>query len=213
MNLGLETDVSNKNFMGAVTNPDDMLSVEFYEHESLDIFASREKNVKTFRPKAVFIRKVKPGDGLSIIERVADDNDKAQFPVQWLRFQMAAGLMEVQGDIPGWKITDWPELNEDQVRFLTFQRFQTVEQIAAASDHQIQGIGMGGVTLREKARAALRSKMDSSFRGEIEARDLKIAALEKNIEFIMNKIGSVAGEDQREAMETEVRPKLGVPKK
>lgn len=188
MNLGLETDVNNKNFMGAVTNPDDMLAVEFLYMEPIDIFASQEKGVKTLRKKEVYIRKAKPGDGLSVIERIADENDKKQFPIQWMRFQMQEGLTEVDPNLPGWKINEWPELNEDQVRFLTFQRFQTVEQLAGASDSQIQGIGMGGVAIREKARVALRNRMGAETRSELERHaaenaDLKarLAALEARV--------------------------------
>lgn len=210
MNLGLETDVNNKNFMGAVTNPDDMLAVEFLYMEPIDIFASQEKGVKTLRKKEVYIRKAKPGDGLSVIERIADENDKKQFPIQWMRFQMQEGLTEIDPNLPGWKINEWPELNEDQVRFLTFQRFQTVEQLAGASDSQIQGIGMGGVAIREKARVALRAKMDSGFRNELNERDMKIAGLEKQVTDILTAIGNQQGLNVQAKVEREV---IGVPKK
>lgn len=196
MNLGLETDVANKNFTGAVSNPNDMLAVEFLYMEPINFFASEQKGVKVLHPREVYIRKAKPGDSLSIIERKADENDKQRFPVQWMRFQMQEGLTEVHADIPGWKLNEWPELNEDQVRFLTYQRFATVEQLAGASDGQIQGIGMGGVALREKAKLALRMKMDDGVKSEIAKRDALIEGLSARLEALEGK-----------------RETLGVPKK
>lgn len=182
----LASDLNNAEFAGA-RDPDSGLYVEFYWNEPVDGWASREASNKAQRnivvklPKQPFVRIMVPGDKTSEFTCAVDEAHKQRFPRQWLAWQIAEGLIGGEEDIPGWKLTEWNELNADMCRELQYLRFVTVEQLAGASDKQIQGIGMGGLQLREKARVALRNKMGAETRDAIEARDAENAALKETV--------------------------------
>lgn len=170
----LASDMNNPEFTGA-KNPDDGLYKEFFWHEPVDAWASREESNKLQRrvivklPKQPFVRIMVPGDKTSIWEGAVTEAIKQRFPREWMAWQIQEGLIGGEADIPGWKLSEWDELSADQVRELLYMRFQTVEQLAGASDKQVQGIGMGGVSLREKARVALRNRMGAETREALEA--------------------------------------------
>lgn len=170
----LASDLNNPEFTGA-KDPDSGLFVEFFWHEPVDAWASREKsqleqrNVQVKGPKQAFVRIMVPGDKNSEWTQAVTEAHKHRFPRQWLAWQISEGLVGGQEDIPGWKLAEWEEINPDLLHELTYLRFQTVEQLAGASDKQIQGIGIGGLSLREKARVALRNRMGAETREALEA--------------------------------------------
>lgn len=174
----LASDMNNPEFVGA-RNPDDGLYKEFYWHEPVDAWASREESQKQGRkvvvkgPKQPFIRIMVPGDKTSEFTTAVTEAHKQRFPREWMAWQISEGLIGGEEDIPGWKLSEWEELDADMVRELLYLRFQTVEQLAGASDKQIQGIGMGGVNLRERARVALRNKMGAETRDAMAKQDRK----------------------------------------
>lgn len=172
----LASDANNPEFVGA-KNPDSGLYVEFFWNEPVDGWASREESQKQQRnvvvklAKQPFIRIMVPGDKSTIWEEAVADRHKQRFPNQWMAWQISEGIIGGDGDIPGWKLAEWPELGEEQVRELLYLRFQTVEQLAGANDRQVQGLGMGGVMLREKARVALRDRMGAETKAALDAKD------------------------------------------
>jgi hypothetical protein len=184
MELGLESDVANRNFAGAVANPDSLMHVEFYMFAPIDKWATEDANTnptgKSVRlPEQPFVRIMKPGDKDTILEVPVREDHKMRWPDKWLYFAMKNGLAEGDAaDIPGWKLEEWPELIEqtEMIRDLQHMRFYTVEQIAGASDAQVQRMGMSGMGLREKAKRALMQRMDQATRDAIAERDAKIAA-------------------------------------
>lgn len=174
----LASDLNNKEFVGA-TNPDELLHVEFYWHEPIDWNKSQDtgREVRTGQ-RMIYVRIAAPGNAHSVIETPVRDEHKARWPQKWLAWQMREGLIEgAQEDIPGWKLDDWDGITKDQARELGYLRFQTVEQLAGASDGQLQRMGMGGFGLREKAREALRGKMRAEMKDELDARDKELAEL------------------------------------
>lgn len=173
----LASDLNNPEFMGA-TDPNSMLHVQFYNHKALDTWATNESGIKTYLKECPYIRISIPGNDKTVIERPADNRDVNNFPKQWLRFQMETGQIANAENVPGWQIDDW-ELTDDQVRNLKFLRFYTVEQLAGASDMQLQGIGMGGLALREKAREALAKRNAELVNSAVAERDDKISRLEE----------------------------------
>lgn len=173
----LASDLNNPEFMGA-TDPNSMLHVQFYNHKALDTWATNESGIKTYLKECPYIRISIPGNDKTVIERPADNRDVNNFPQQWLRFQMETGQIANAENVPGWQIDDW-ELTDDQVRNLKFLRFYTVEQLAGASDMQLQGIGMGGLALREKAREALAKRNAELVNSAVAERDDKISRLEE----------------------------------
>ena len=182
----LATDLNNPEFVGA-RNPDDGLYKEFFWHEAVDSWASREESQKQQRrvtiklPKAIYLRLMVPGDKTTEVVQLVTEAHKQRFPREWMRFQIEEGLIGGEGEIPGWKLSEWPELNEETVRELLYLRFQTVEQLAGASDKQIQGIGMGGLALREKARVAIRNKMGAETVRALEEKDAEMAELKERL--------------------------------
>ena len=61
-------------------------------------------------------------------------------------------------------------------------RFNTVEQLAGASDAQIQRLGMGGLGLRVKAREAVKARNEAEIRKVTEKQDREIAELRAMVE-------------------------------
>ena len=198
MNM-LASDLNNPEFVGAV-NPDALLYVEFYWHEPIDKWGSEEasaaagrrvvKKMKVMKigpdGKATpteenlripYVRIMKPGDQTSILEVAVREDHKARWPNQWLYWQMAEGMIDEGKNIHGFPLDDWTYLDDkaEELRNLKHMRFYTVEQIAGASDAQIQRIGIGGPGMREQARADLRSKLSKELNAGIEARDKQIA--------------------------------------
>jgi len=176
----LASDLNNPAFMGA-QNPDDLLSVEFYWHEPVDKWASEEQGKIVKRDRMPFVRIMIPGNQNSILETAVTEHHKMRWPQKWLYWQMKEGLIAGEGQVHGWSIEDWPELDEEIRRHLRFLRFQTVEQIAGANDHQVGQMGMGGLALRRKARDAMATRMDSHVREELDKRDAQIEELTKAV--------------------------------
>lgn len=136
---------------------DSMLHVEFYLCDD---------GIYKGKP---FIRIVVPGDKTNIIEQPVKDSHKERFPRQWLYFQMKTDDSPVIGTLIGeWREKAPEELSSNQVAELQILKFQTVEQIATASDAQLQRIGMGGQGLRERARQYLSRKNRSENSIELE---------------------------------------------
>ena len=179
MQVGLASDLNNPNFQGAV-NPDSMMSVEFFMHEPEDVHKSEAAGMVVRGPAIPYVRIQAPGDHTSIMESPVLENHKRRWPEKWLYFQIQNNMVEGVAEIPGWKIEEWTELNPEQVRNLKFMRFSVVEQVANASDGQCQRMGMDGAGLREKAKLALRARMNVEMQQEMEKKEAEISALKES---------------------------------
>lgn len=183
----LASDLNNAEFVGA-KNPDDILHIEFYDYAALDTWKTQQTGIKSYKDECPFIRIAIPGNPNLTVERPADGKDIKRWPRQWLFFQMQTGKIANAENIPGWQLEQWDELGEEQVRQLKFLRFYTVEQIAGANDAQIQGIGMGGQGLREKAKRALHERNNTAVNAEVQARDTLIAEMRAQMAEMMELI-------------------------
>ena len=191
----LASDVNNPNFVGA-QNPDELLHVEFFWKEPVLQWQSEIQGKEVRGPRMPFVRIVRPGDNTSIIETAVRDDHKARWPQKWLAWQIKEGMIEGASDIPGWKLEDWPVIKEGQLHELKFLRFSTVEQLAGASDAQIQRLGVGGLGLREQARAAMKERNRAEYKAELDAKDKMISDLAARLDKLEGK-----------------QPTLGLPKK
>lgn len=179
----LASDLNNPEFVGA-TNPDSLLHVEFYEFEAVDKWSSEVKSAEAGKrvivklPKRDFVRIMRPGDKDTILEVPVREEHKARWPERWLYYEISMGRANGGENIPGWKIDDWPEFDgqEEMKRDLKYKRFYTVEQLAGAQDAQVQQLGIGGLGLREKARAALRERMRKEYQSDMAEKEKTIAA-------------------------------------
>ena len=202
----LASDVNNPAFVGA-TNPNSALAVEFYMHAALDTWKTNETGIKTYLKECPFIRKGIPGNPHTLIERPADGRDAKEFPNEWLVFQMSQGMGDA-ANVPGWKLTECDEFGPEEARQLTYLRFYTVEQLAGANDVQIQGIGMGGIGMRERAKRVLTAKNAELVNSAVAERDSEIAELKAQMAQLMAMVSPrtehpslLAGEQAEEAAE------------
>lgn len=177
----LASDLNNPEFVNPVS-PDSMLHVEFYWKDPVNKWQSETQGKEVRGAKVPFVRIMRPGDPTSIIETAVRDDHKARWPQKWLAWQVREGLLEgASNDVPGWKIEEWPVVKGEQVNELRYLRFSTVEQIAGASDSQIQRLGIGGIGLREQARAALKERNKSEFNAEMAQKDKEIADMRERL--------------------------------
>tara|TARA_R110000868_G_scaffold92457_2_gene256601 strand:- start:10412 stop:11020 length:609 start_codon:yes stop_codon:yes gene_type:complete len=178
-----------------VHNPDDFLSVTFYECTN-----DPYKGVP-------FIRIMSPGDQTNIRVTPVTEEHKRRFAKRWLAYQM-----ETSGEqtVPGIRLETWhkerpEEFSEGQLYEMSILKFQTVEQIAGANDAQIQRIGLGGPGLRERAKAFVSSKRAAESGEELAKTRSELDELKAQMALLMK---------QRETpVEPELRRGPGRPRK
>lgn len=185
----LASDLNNPEFVNPM-NPDGLLYVEFYMHEPILKWQSELKSEEAGRrvvvkgPKQAFVRIMRPGDQTSILEVAVREEHKQRWPDKWLYFQMQEGLIDSNENVPGWRLEDWNHLTDkpDLLKDLKFMRFHTVDQLAGASDAQVQKLGIGGAGLREQAKVDLRSRINKEFNEKLAEKDKQLADMQARME-------------------------------
>lgn len=161
-------------------NGDDGLFVQFFKSPVIKEFESEQQGRPIYEER-LMVRIQAPGDMLNVVEREAWEGDFRRFPRQYNAFQAQDGGNEMHGT----PISEWPSLNRAQVEELKALKFYTVEQLATASDTQLQRIGMGGLGLRQRAQAWLAVAKDTALvqhqTAELSRRDNEIADLKEQI--------------------------------
>lgn len=157
-----------------ISNADSHLHVEFYLSDDKDY-----KDVP-------FVRIIVPGDKTNIVEQPVREDHKERFPRQWLYFQMK----NQDGGVIGTPFEEWhkaapEELSKGQIEELMILKFQSVEQLATASDSQLQRFGMGGAGLRERARMFLSRKNRSDSQIELDETKKQLAALQEQMQELL----------------------------
>jgi hypothetical protein len=152
-----------------INNADAQLHVEFY---------IREEGPKKGNS---YVRIQAPGDKTNVIDQPVRDDHKERFPRQWLYFQMQqseGAAAQIGTPLSQWHKDAPEEINRDQIAELSILKFLTVEQLALASDGQLQRVGMGGVGLRERARLYLNRKNRVESSAELEDTKRQLAQLQ-----------------------------------
>jgi hypothetical protein len=170
-----------------VSNADSQLYVEFYEHDKAPYKGEK------------FIRIQTPGDKTTTIETIVREHHKERFPRQWLYYQMQNN----ENIIIGLPVVEWhkerpEEISEVQLAELQILKFQTVDQVATASDSQIQRIGMGGTAMRERAKAFLASKGLSKQEDELSKTRMELEALKEQMSILMEERKPRVGRPRKE---------------
>lgn len=162
MNIGLESDLSNPHFAGAV-NPDSVLSVRFFDQAMPNEFKSTEEG-RPVKEMRTMVRIEVPGNTLSIVETFAYAHHQQRFPLQWAHY---LNTKDGSRAIEGTALSDWPILTAAMVDEMKYFKFYTVEQIAGASDQQIGQLGiisgLSPYALRDKAKLYLQAAKDNNF--------------------------------------------------
>lgn len=145
-------------------------------------------------PKDVNFAIITPAGTKDRIEKVAEewlrDVEEAvrqeRFPRAWLdayraRYDGWVHSREIPED--GTPVKNWPVASPGQITLLLDIGIRTVEQLAEATEEAIGRIGMGGVALRQKARAWLDSaEGQGKLAGELDTLRTSNKALEKRNE-------------------------------
>ena len=158
----LASDVNNPAFAGA-TNPDSVMVARFYTKAVRNNFESLKQGRPIFADK-IYVEYYPAGQRLLVMDVPAYDHHKQRFAVQWAYFQstQTGGSANV-----GTPLEQWPILSPADVENLKGAKFTTVDQLAGASDSQIQILGMGlaGMAphvLRARAQAYLGTAKDTA---------------------------------------------------
>lgn len=191
-----------------VQDADAALWVRFFRKPVQNNFKSGQAGHPVFDDK-IFISIIAPGDPNNKVERPVQESDKQRFHKQWGNFERNEA-----DKVEGSAIEEWAAITRSQAEELKYLGVRSVEQLAAASDGQMQRI-MGGHSLRDKAKAFLAQAKDSALAMQLQ----ELAANQKReIESLRSQIaqlGAKAQETSVESGETKAIPKRrpGRPKK
>lgn len=188
-------------------NPDSRLNVKFYQKAVQNNFKTAMEG-RPIMEMADFILIEVPGNQTLTIDTYVSDSDKQRFPVQWARYQNE----KVDGDIEGTLLHDWPVLSAATAAELKHFKFYTVEQIANASDAQLNTLGMAAgmapFTLRDKAKAFLASAKDTALvqqqADELSKRDEIIARMEAQIAELATQMNKPKAQPKKAKVEEEI---------
>lgn len=181
-----------------IADADHHLHVEFYVYDRRDPIDPATGEKKTNYEGKTFVRIMNPGDKTSVFDQPATEAHKRRFPRHWLAFQaMQQGDARMIGTpLDVWSDANPEDLGVDQMLELRAVGFQTVEQVAMASDHQTQKIGMGGAAIRQKAQAWLDRRNRSATEIELEATRKQLAEMQAMIAKLVEN-GSIQADPPR----------------
>ena len=194
MSAMLASDAANQQFVGA-HNPDSALVVKFYTHPVEQPFLTKKEGRPIFLD-VDFIMIFTPGNQLNIIDTIARPDHKARFPQQWALYQNSKNADQMLGT----PVSAWPFLSASQAEEFKAIKFFTVEQIAGASDQQLQSLGMIGGTgphiIRDRAKAYLAAAagtapIEAQAQENAELKD-RIAQMERQMQAMLANMSSPA---------------------
>jgi len=158
----LASDVANRQFSGAA-DPDAVMIARFYVRAVQNRFKSKAEGRPVFENK-IYCDYYPAGNNLLRMDIPARDEHKARFARQWAFFQ---NNQSADAGAFGTPLSAWPLLTPADVENLKAAKFLTIDNIAAASDQQLQSLGMGAAgmspdVLRARAQAFLQVAKDTS---------------------------------------------------
>ena len=157
----LASDLANPEFSNP-TDPDARLHVVIYRRPVKNEFRTEREGRAIFEDQ-VYIRIQVPGDQMSVLDGPLREDHKARFPRHWAYFESTQGKDALEDGTP---LAQWPILGPAQVEELHALKFRTIEQIANATDMQLQRMGsaggMAGTALRDRAQRFLVVAHDAS---------------------------------------------------
>lgn len=121
-----------------IQNADGRLTVVFYKKTLQNSYRTAEEGRPIF-DEVDMVKIYTGGDTLNIVDTFVREDHKARFPQQWAHYLNRTGN---DPHISGTPIDQWPLVSKAQAEELKALKFFTVENIANASDAQLQRIGM-----------------------------------------------------------------------
>lgn len=157
----LASDLANPEFSNP-QDPDARLHVEIFRLPQRNEFKSAAEGRAIFEDVVMISIQV-PGDMTTKVVQPLREDHKMRFPRHWAYFDSTQGKEALEIGTP---LSQWPILGPAQVEELRALKFRTVEQIASASDLQLQRMGsaggMAGTALRDRAQRFLTVAHDAS---------------------------------------------------
>lgn len=157
----------------------DSSTPHFHMEAVLDEAASAANGRPSFREEER-VQIIQPGNPNSPVFLVSDEY-RQRWPEQYSQFK--AGQEQTTKGVP---LEQWPFLKKMHVLELKAKNIHTVEQCAELSDLACQGLGIGGRSIRENARAYLDDAAAMSIVSQAiadrEAAESKNAALQMQID-------------------------------
>lgn len=150
---------------------DETLLVKFYKSPRQNQVKSAEEGRPIFE-EVPFIQIMQPGNKDSIINRPATKMDKQRFAEHYRRFE----AREDQEALEGTLLDEWAGITRSQCEELKYLNIRTVEQLAAVSDSNAQGV-MGINFLKQKATKYLEESKDGAAAAKIAELEAKIREL------------------------------------
>lgn len=109
-------------------------------------------------------------------------SDPERFPQEWAAFQ--AG----QNHESGTSIYSWEGVNAADARRFDLYGVKTVEQLAHVSDVNLQGLGVGAMALRERARQHISGEgVETQLRGQLAEQSEQITKLTDIVNAMLEK--------------------------
>lgn len=158
----LASDVNNREFSGAM-DPDAVMIARFYKRAVRNNFKSKQEGRPIFEDK-IYCEYYPAGSTQLRMDVPADDRHKMRFAKQWAYYQ---STQTGDASVVGTPLSQWPILSPADIENLKALKFQTIENLAGASDNTLQvlGMGMAGMAphvLRARAQAYLGAAKDSA---------------------------------------------------
>lgn len=143
----METYEFDHNLFSVQGAGDEKLFVQFHTAALKNEARSAEEGRPIF-DETVFVKIFTPGDRNNIIDRPATEIDKRRFAKQFAQFE---GNKE---QVTGTPLAEWPIMSRSMAEELKYFGFQTVEQLAQASDQALSRMA-GLSSFKAKAIAYL----------------------------------------------------------
>jgi hypothetical protein len=162
---------------------DSKLYVNFYMRPVLQQTESDQANRPIFKD-VEHVRIMVPGDKLSIVDRIASNDDKARFAEHYAKF--SAGH---ENQVVGTQLDAVPWMTRSKVEEYKYFGILTVEQLAAAGDNIGQKF-MGFQHDKSRAQAFLDAASGTNAR---------VTELEEQVKRLLAKAAAAKTESDREA--------------
>ncbi len=156
---------------------DETLLVKFFKHPKVNLQKTKDEGRPIFE-EIPYIQIMTPGNKDHIVVRPATAMDKKRFAEHFRKYE----AREDQDAVEGTLLDEWAGITRSQAEELKYLNIKTVEQLAAVSDSNSQGI-MGIGFLKEKANKYLEDT-----KGEATAEAL--ADLKDKYEALIAQMGS-----------------------
>jgi hypothetical protein len=173
---------------------------------------NEKKSIDAGRPMYDTIEMIQiiiPGDNKSAPVRLIKESDKVRFADAYERFKREEEMV-----FDGTPVEAWPRLETRMVYALKAQNFFTVESIAECSDANLSKLGLGGIRLRELARAYIEAARNGGHAERLAIENAQqreeMAAMAQAIENLKDTIAKMAKDTKTDITTINVDAALSV---